>query len=134
VKDGHVAEARVRPIDGIGLELRYEWDGDLCVSQMFKACGELEEAATVKRSLKPVAGGQPGRRKLTAGRRASRRDPMKEFTFAGTVSVPAMVRVRAESLEEAYRRVAKGLFDEVIEIGPDEARDFRWNGESTGPE
>jgi len=59
---------------------------------------------------------------------------MKEFTFAGTVSVPAMVRVRAESLEEAYRRVAKGLFDEVIEIGPDEARDFRWNGESTGPE
>ena len=109
MKDGHVAEARVRPIDGIGLELRYEWDGDLRVSQ-FKACGELEEAATVKRSLKPVAGGQPGRRKLTAGRRASRRDPMKEFTFAGTVSVPAMVRVRAESLEEAYRRVAKGLF------------------------
>jgi hypothetical protein len=92
VKDGHVAEARVRPIDGIGLELRYEWDGDLRVSQMFKACGELEEAATVKRSLKPVAGGQPGRRKLTAGRRASRRDPMKEFTFAGTVSVPGFVQ------------------------------------------
>ena len=37
VKDGHVAEARVRPIEGIGVELRFEWDGDLRVSQVFKA-------------------------------------------------------------------------------------------------
>ena len=35
VKAGHVAEARVRPIDGVGLELRYEWNGELRVSQMF---------------------------------------------------------------------------------------------------
>lgn len=31
VKDGHIAEAGVRPIDGIGVELRYEWDADLAV-------------------------------------------------------------------------------------------------------
>ena len=49
MKDGHVAEARVRPIDGISLELRYEWDGDLRVSQMFKAWAELEATATEKR-------------------------------------------------------------------------------------
>jgi hypothetical protein len=59
---------------------------------------------------------------------------MKEFTFAGTVSVPALVRVHAESAEEALRKVAQGLCDVVIEIGADEARDFRWNGEATGPE
>ena len=35
VNAGHVAEARVRPIDGVGLELRYEWNGELRVSQMF---------------------------------------------------------------------------------------------------
>jgi len=35
VKVGHVAEARVRPIDGIGVERRYEWNGELRVSQMF---------------------------------------------------------------------------------------------------
>jgi hypothetical protein len=33
VKDGHVAEARVRPIEGIGVELRYEWNGELRVSR-----------------------------------------------------------------------------------------------------
>jgi hypothetical protein len=31
VKDGHVAEARVRPIEGIGVELRYDWNGELRV-------------------------------------------------------------------------------------------------------
>ena len=44
----HVAEARVRPIEGIGVELRYEWNGDLRVSQMFKAWEALEAAATEK--------------------------------------------------------------------------------------
>ena len=49
VKAGHVAEARVRPIEGIGVELRYEWNGDLRVSQMFKTWEELQAAATEKR-------------------------------------------------------------------------------------
>jgi len=37
VKEGHVAEARVRPIEGVGVELRYEWNGELRVSRIFKA-------------------------------------------------------------------------------------------------
>ena len=37
------------PIDGIGVELRYEWNGDLRVSQVFKAWEALEAAATEKR-------------------------------------------------------------------------------------
>jgi len=49
VKAGHVAEARNRPIDGIGVELRYEWNGELRVSQMFKTWEELEAAAEDKR-------------------------------------------------------------------------------------
>ena len=49
VKDGHVAEARVRPIEGVGVELRYEWNGELRVSQVFKAWDALEAAATEKR-------------------------------------------------------------------------------------
>jgi hypothetical protein len=48
-KGGHTAEARVRAIDGIGLELRYEWDGDLRASQVFKAWAALEESANEKR-------------------------------------------------------------------------------------
>jgi hypothetical protein len=39
----------VRPIDGIGLELRYEWDGDLRASQVFKSWEALEQAAHEKR-------------------------------------------------------------------------------------
>ena len=42
VKAGHVAEARVRPIDSVGVELRYEWNGELRVSQVFKTWEELE--------------------------------------------------------------------------------------------
>ena len=49
MKDGHVAEARVQPIEGIGVELRYEWNGELRVSQMFKAWAALEAVATEKR-------------------------------------------------------------------------------------
>ena len=49
-KDGHTAEARVRAIDGIGLELRYEWNGDLRSSQVFKAWDALEQAAGQKRA------------------------------------------------------------------------------------
>ena len=49
VKAGHVAEARVRPIDGVGLELRYEWNGELRVSQVFMTWEELEASAEEKR-------------------------------------------------------------------------------------
>ena len=49
LKEGPVAEARVRPIDGVGLELRYQWNGDLRVSQVFRAWNELEAAATETR-------------------------------------------------------------------------------------
>jgi hypothetical protein len=48
-KSGHTAEGRVRAIGGIGLELRYEWDGDLRVSQMFKMWDDLEAVAGEKR-------------------------------------------------------------------------------------
>ena len=49
VKAGHVAEARVRPIDGIGVELRCEWNGELRVSKIFRSWEELEAAAIDKR-------------------------------------------------------------------------------------
>ena len=49
VKDGHTAEAKVRPTDGIGVELRFEWDGEVAISQMFRVWAELETAAIVKR-------------------------------------------------------------------------------------
>jgi hypothetical protein len=39
----------VRPIDGVGLELRYEWNGDLRASQMFRTWEELEAAVGEKR-------------------------------------------------------------------------------------
>src|SRR6187401_2439718 len=48
-KSRHIAAAYVRPIDGVGVELRYEWNGDLRVSQMFKSWEELEASATEKR-------------------------------------------------------------------------------------
>ena len=41
--------ARVRPIEGIGIELRYERNGELRASQMFSAWELLEAAATEKR-------------------------------------------------------------------------------------
>jgi hypothetical protein len=60
VKAGHVAEARVRAIDGIGLELRYEWNGDLRVSQVFKSWDALEQAANAKRREPEARGWQSG--------------------------------------------------------------------------
>ena len=44
-----MAEARVRPIEGVGVEIRYEWDGELRASQVFKSWEELEASATEKR-------------------------------------------------------------------------------------
>jgi hypothetical protein len=46
---GHVAEARLLPIDGVGVELRYEWNGDSRSSEIFKTWKELEAAAEDKR-------------------------------------------------------------------------------------
>ena len=60
VKGGHVAEARVRPIDGIGLELRFEWDGDLRVSQVFRSWNDLEAVAAEKRRELEAPGWQSG--------------------------------------------------------------------------
>ena len=48
-KSEHVAEARVRAIHGVGVELRYLWDGELRASQVFKMWDALEEAAAEKR-------------------------------------------------------------------------------------
>ena len=48
-KGDHTAEARVRPIEGFGIELRYMWNGDLRMSQVFKTWPELEAAASEKR-------------------------------------------------------------------------------------
>jgi hypothetical protein len=47
--DRHTAEARVRALDGIGLELRFEWNGDLRSSQVFKTWDALEQTAREKR-------------------------------------------------------------------------------------
>ena len=49
VKGGDVAEARVRPIESVSVELRYEWNGELRVSQIFREWKALEAAATEKR-------------------------------------------------------------------------------------
>ena len=59
VKSGHVAEARVRPIEGVGVELRYQWDDELRVSQMFKSWDELEAAAAEKRQELEARGWRP---------------------------------------------------------------------------
>lgn len=48
-KDGHSAEARVRSIPGIGLELRFTIDGELHYSHRFTVWAELEQAAKEKR-------------------------------------------------------------------------------------
>jgi hypothetical protein len=48
-KDGHSAEARVRAIPGIGLELRFSIDGEL-YSHRFTAWEPLEQAAQEKKA------------------------------------------------------------------------------------
>lgn len=49
IKDGHDARADVRGIEGIGFELRYVWDGDLRVSEVFRDWAALTQAAADKR-------------------------------------------------------------------------------------
>jgi hypothetical protein len=44
-KDGHDARADVRAIEGVGFELRYLWDGDLRVSEVFRELAALDQAA-----------------------------------------------------------------------------------------
>ncbi len=53
----------MRAIDGIGSELRYEWNGELRASRVFKTWEELEAAAEEKR------------RELEAKRAGPRREP-----------------------------------------------------------
>jgi hypothetical protein len=48
-KDKHTAEARVRRVEGVGLELRFTINGELHYSQRFKVWAELEQAAREKR-------------------------------------------------------------------------------------
>jgi hypothetical protein len=43
--------ALVRVIEGVGLELRFEWDGELRVSQVFKAWEALEEHSREKEGI-----------------------------------------------------------------------------------
>lgn len=47
-KSGHRAEARVRTVDGVGVELRYEWNGELRESRVFRTREELAAAAGEK--------------------------------------------------------------------------------------
>lgn len=49
-KDGHAAEARVRAIAGIGLELRFSIDGELYYSHRYTAWERLEKAAAEKKT------------------------------------------------------------------------------------
>jgi hypothetical protein len=49
-KEGHTAEARVRAIPSIGLELRFSIDGELYYSHRFTAWEPLEQAAAEKRA------------------------------------------------------------------------------------
>jgi hypothetical protein len=49
-KDGHSAEARVRAIAGIGLELRFSIDGELYYSNRYTAWERLAEAAAEKKT------------------------------------------------------------------------------------
>ena len=59
VKDGHTAEARVRPIESIGVELRFEWNGEVRVSQIFKSWEELKaKRMRSAASFRPEAGTQ----------------------------------------------------------------------------
>ena len=55
----HVAEARVRPIESIGVELRFEWNGEVRVSQIFKSWEELKaKRMRSAASFRPEAGTQ----------------------------------------------------------------------------
>jgi len=49
-KDGHTAEARARVIDGVGLELRFLWDGELRASDVKREPADVERVAAEKRA------------------------------------------------------------------------------------
>jgi hypothetical protein len=49
-KDSHKAEGFARPIEGVGIELRFLWNGHLRWSQVFKTWPELEATEKAKRS------------------------------------------------------------------------------------
>jgi hypothetical protein len=58
-KDWHSAEARVRAIHNVGLELRFSVDDNLYFSQIFKAWEPLEQLAREKRSEFEAKGWSP---------------------------------------------------------------------------
>lgn len=41
LKNGHKATARTRAVPGVGVELRFEWDGDLRQSQVYRDGAEV---------------------------------------------------------------------------------------------
>jgi hypothetical protein len=59
VKNGHGARAIVRPVPGVGLELRYLWDQDVRQTQVYREAAELEAAAATKRDELLTAGWMP---------------------------------------------------------------------------
>jgi hypothetical protein len=48
-RKGRTAQAIVREIVGVGVELRYEWDGELMFSRVFRDGSDLLREASDKR-------------------------------------------------------------------------------------
>jgi hypothetical protein len=48
-KNGKTARAEVREIEGVGVELRYYWDGELMQSFLFKDGTDLLKESEIKR-------------------------------------------------------------------------------------
>ena len=48
-KGGHRATASTRKVAGVGVELRFEWDGDVRQSHIYRDVIELAAAADIKR-------------------------------------------------------------------------------------
>jgi hypothetical protein len=59
-KGRHVAEAYVRGVSGIGVELRLLWNGELRASQVYRVSMELEAAAEEKRRELEAKGWERG--------------------------------------------------------------------------
>ena len=57
-KNGHTAEAHVKAIDGVGLELRFMIDGELRHSQLFRDWQLLERAAKENAPISSREGGR----------------------------------------------------------------------------
>jgi hypothetical protein len=54
-RNGRIAQADVREIEGVGIELRYTWDGELMFSRVFRDGADLlKEAAQICTSWSPL--------------------------------------------------------------------------------